>query len=84
MKMSFCNYEKLFLDDGGRRVVEVTRSCVAFQDRDDCTSGSHNGISADVCICNEDMCNSADTAQHWRGGMFVLALICTSLISYIL
>ncbi|KAH3841977.1 hypothetical protein DPMN_115464 [Dreissena polymorpha] len=57
-----CQKTRGYRDEGGRRVVEVTRSCVQYTG-DGCKSGPNQGISADICTCNEELCNHGEKKQ---------------------
>lgn len=54
-----CQKTRGFRTEGSRKVVEVTRGCVAYTSHEGCRDGNHNGISATICTCNTYICNSA-------------------------
>lgn len=69
-------------DEGGRRVVEVTRSCVTYQE-DSCYSGNQNGISAEICVCSEDLCNRAEMAVTYKSMTIVSLVFLGYFLTYI-
>ncbi|KAL4230673.1 hypothetical protein ACF0H5_011049 [Mactra antiquata] len=53
-----CQKTRALRSEGGRRVVEITRGCVTYQ-AEGCRKGDHLGVSADICTCNDHLCNNA-------------------------
>lgn len=70
-----CLKARGFRSEGSKTVVEVNRRCVSYYP-DGCRKEDYLGISADVCYCNTQLCNKADTIFLHTG----LTLLTTFLI----
>lgn len=79
-----CQKTRGLRTEGSKRVVEVTRGCVPYTQSTSCREGSHFGISATICTCNEPYCNSADGRIPSKFFSYSAGLILTLIIYYIL